>query len=75
MTEYTFKIIPSVLIDQLFIKLNIWYLILLSGIVRFFTMTFPNDGGMIFDEVHYIKASRALLEGLSANGEHPPLIK
>jgi 4-amino-4-deoxy-L-arabinose transferase-like glycosyltransferase len=75
MTEYTFKITPSVLIDQLFNKLNIWYLILLSGIVRFFTMTFPSDGGMIFDEVHYIKASRALLEGLSANGEHPPLVK
>jgi len=30
---------------------------------------------MVFDEVHYIKATRAHLEGIGANAEHTPLVK
>jgi 4-amino-4-deoxy-L-arabinose transferase-like glycosyltransferase len=38
-------------------------------------MYFPSNGGFIFDEIHYVKASRILLTGVSANNEHPPLVK
>jgi len=38
-------------------------------------MPFPSDGGMVFDEVHYIKATRAHLDGVGANPEHTPLVK
>ena len=38
-------------------------------------MCFPNDGSLIFDEVHYRSATNALLQGLPANPEHPPLTK
>jgi hypothetical protein len=38
-------------------------------------MCFPNDGGMVFDEVHYVKATEAHLQGIGANAEHTPLIK
>ena len=56
-------------------KIDILHITLLNAILRFFVMCFPSDGGMIFDEVHYIKAIRAILEGIPANGEHPPLTK
>lgn len=56
-------------------RINIWYIIMVSAIIRFFTMYYPSNGGFIFDEVHYVKASRILLTGMSANNEHPPLVK
>jgi len=74
--EVKFKI-PNILESAIgFIdRIDIWHLVLFGAIIRFFVMPFPNDGGMIFDEVHYIKATRAMLEGLGANSEHPPLVK
>ncbi|QQG49302.1 MAG: glycosyltransferase family 39 protein [archaeon] len=38
-------------------------------------IAFPNDGGMVFDEAHYIPASQDTLGGIAANAEHPPLPK
>ena len=56
-------------------KFNITHLLLIFFALHLFTMCFPSDGGMIFDEVHYIKATRAHLEGIGANAEHTPLVK
>ena len=56
-------------------RIDISHIILISAILRFFVMSFPNDGGTIFDEIHYIKATRAMLQGIAANAEHPPLTK
>jgi len=56
-------------------KIDIWHIFLLNAIMRFFIMTIPSDGGMIFDEVHYVKATEAILQGIAANAEHPPLVK
>lgn len=66
---------PRKTIASILGKINIWHIILLDAIVRFFVMTFPSDGGMIFDEVHYIKATEAMIQGIAANAEHPPLTK
>ncbi|MDW8084212.1 MAG: glycosyltransferase family 39 protein [Candidatus Caldarchaeum sp.] len=33
------------------------------------------EGGLVFDEAHYIPAVRSLLKGESVNHEHPPLSK
>lgn len=62
-------------LTQAYNKLSIWYVILISAVLRFFVMPFPNDGGMIFDEAHYVPASLSLLKGIAANAEHPPLTK
>ena len=55
-------------------RIDIWHIFLLNAVMRFFIMTVPNDG-MVFDEVHYIKATEAILQGIAANAEHPPLVK
>lgn len=55
-------------------KINIGHLLLISFALHMFALPFPQDG-MIFDEVHYIKATRAHLEGIGANAEHMPLVK
>ncbi len=67
--------IPLPNFQLLWDKIKITHIILFSAILRFFVMPFPNDGGMIFDEVHYVKATTAILQGIPANGEHPPLTK
>jgi len=56
-------------------KINISHIILVSAILRCFCMSFPSDGGLIFDEAHYTKAVAKILEGVHANPEHPPLTK
>lgn len=56
-------------------NIRISHIVLINAIIRFFVMSFPSDGGMIFDEVHYIGAARAILQGIAANAEHPPLTK
>ena len=66
--------VPSV-VHSLLDQIRISHIILFSAIIRFFTMTVPQDGSKIFDEVHYIGAVDALLQGLPANAEHPPLTK
>ena len=60
---------------KLLTKFNITHLLLISLALHLFVMPFPQDGGMVFDEVHYIKATRAHLEGIGANPEHTPLVK
>jgi len=55
-------------------KIGISHIILVSAILRFFVMCFPTESS-IFDEVHYLGAVRALMQGISANPEHPPLTK
>ncbi|MEM1582907.1 MAG: CPBP family glutamic-type intramembrane protease [Candidatus Bathyarchaeia archaeon] len=52
-------------------------------IIRLLIVNFPGpehgekyyETGFVFDEVHYVKAARLLLEGKSTNHEHPPLVK
>jgi len=56
-------------------KFNIGHLLLISLALHLFVMCFPNDGGMVFDEVHYVKATEAHLQGIGANAEHSPLVK
>jgi 4-amino-4-deoxy-L-arabinose transferase-like glycosyltransferase len=70
--------IPNLLkiMSGIFDRINIWHIILLDAIIRFFVMNYPSDSGaMIFDEVHYVKATEAMLQGIAANAEHPPLTK
>jgi len=62
-------------IYKLLKKINITHLLLFSFALHLFVMPFPSDGGMVFDEVHYIKATRAHLDGVGANAEHTPLVK
>jgi dolichyl-phosphate-mannose--protein O-mannosyl transferase len=74
--EFDFgKFFSSLKLKSLLYRVNIYHLISIAIIVHLFVMPFPSDGGMIFDEVHYIKAARATLQGLAANAEHPPLAK
>jgi len=54
---------------------TVWHLLLISLILHTFVMCFPNDGGMVFDEVHYVKATEAHVLGIGANAEHMPLVK
>ena len=56
-------------------RIDIWHIFFLNLAMRLFTVSTPSDSGMVFDEVHYIKATRAILEGIAANAEHPPLVK
>lgn len=56
-------------------RLNISHLLLLLLALHLFAASFPSDGGMIFDEAHYVKASIATLNGEAANVEHTPLTK
>ena len=66
--------VPNV-VHSLLDQVKISHIILFSAIIRVFVMCFPSDGGSIFDEVHYLGAVRALIQGLPANAEHPPLTK
>jgi len=58
-----------------FDKINIGHLLLLSLALHLFAMPFPSDGGMIFDEAHYVPAAMATLRLEPANVEHTPLAK
>ena len=60
---------------KLLTKFNITHLLLISFALHLFVMPFPSDGGKIFDEIHYIEATRAHLQGIGANPEHTPLVK
>jgi len=55
-------------------KIDIWHIVLFGLIMRLFVISQPEDG-MVFDEVHYIKATRDIIQGIAANAEHPPLVK
>jgi 4-amino-4-deoxy-L-arabinose transferase-like glycosyltransferase len=74
--ELDFKKLLPVLnnVWEILTKFNITHLLLISFALHIFCMTQPTDG-MIFDEVHYIKATRAHLQGIGANAEHTPLVK
>lgn len=56
-------------------KFNIGNLLLLSLALHLFAMSFPSDGGMIFDEAHYVPAALTTLQLQPANAEHTPLAK
>ena len=66
--------VPSV-VHSLLGQIKISHIILFSAIIRMFCAAFPSDGSSIFDEVHYLGAVRAMMQGLPANAEHPPLTK
>jgi len=63
------------MLSKLGSKIDIWHIFFVNLAMRLFLVSTPNDGGMVFDEIHYIKATRAILEGIAANAEHPPLVK
>jgi len=54
---------------------NIGHLVLLAFALHMFAIPFPNDGGKIFDEAHYIPSALTHLEGVGSNAEHTPLAK
>jgi hypothetical protein len=56
-------------------KVDILHISLVGAALRLLVFSFPNDGGLIFDEVHYHNAALAILDGVAANAEHPPLVK
>jgi len=56
-------------------KFNIGHLLLLSLALHLFVIPFPSDGGMIFDEAHYVPAAVKTLNLQPANAEHMPLAK
>lgn len=57
------------------LKFGISHLLLLSFALHFFAMGFPQDGGMVFDEAHYVPAALKTLQLIPANAEHTPLAK
>lgn len=56
-------------------KIDIYHVILISAIMRFFCMSFPSDGYTIWDEFYYTEAVQDILMGKYGNPEHPPLTK
>lgn len=56
-------------------RATITHVIMLSLALHLFASAFPSDGGMVFDEAHYVPAATATLAGLPANAEHTPLAK
>ncbi len=63
------------LFDQAVAKFNIWYLLLISFALHLFSIGFPSDGGLIFDETYYVPAAENTLKGIAANAEQMPLAK
>lgn len=63
------------ILQNTLLKLGISHLLLLSFALHFFVMCFPQDGGMVFDEAHYVPAALRTLQLLPANAEHTPLAK
>jgi hypothetical protein len=61
--------------DSFFSTVDIRHIMLIAFALHLFASAFPNDGGMIFDEKHYVPASRLTLEGVGANPEHTPYTK
>jgi 4-amino-4-deoxy-L-arabinose transferase-like glycosyltransferase len=56
-------------------KVGIEHLLLLSLMLHLFVMSFPSDGGMIFDEAYYVPAALKSLQLQAANAEQMPLAK
>lgn len=56
-------------------RFRIEHFLLLYFAAHVFQMSFPSDGGMVFDEAHYVPASLLTLAGQGVNLEHPPLGK
>jgi len=74
--EFDFgKLFSSLQLKKIPSKIKIHHILIATLLLHIFVMQFPSDGGMIFDEVHYIKAARDTMIGLPANAEHPPLAK
>jgi len=57
------------------LKFNIGHLILIAFALHIFVISFPNDGGKIFDEAHYIPSALTHLNWVGSNAEHTPLVK
>jgi hypothetical protein len=55
-------------------KLNIVHIFLIVLALHLFIMSTPSDG-FIFDEAHYVPASRDTINMIAANAEHTPLSK
>lgn len=62
-------------VKQLVSKFRIEHFLILYFAVHLLQIAFPADGGMIFDEAHYVPASLLTLNGQPTNLEHPPLGK
>ena len=58
-----------------FSTVDIRHIMLLAFALHLLASAFPNDGGMIFDEKHYVAASRLTLQGIGSNPEHTPYTK
>ncbi len=56
-------------------QFRISHFLLLYFAIHMLQIAFPSDGGMVFDEAHYVPASVSTLQGIAANAEHPPLPK
>ena len=56
-------------------RINIIHIFLIVLALHLFIMSTPSDGGMIFDESHYIPAARDTVHFIAANAEHTPLSK
>ena len=56
-------------------KVNVAHIVLLVLLLHFLIIGVPDDGGMVFDESHYVKAARDTVQGIAANAEHTPLSK
>jgi 4-amino-4-deoxy-L-arabinose transferase-like glycosyltransferase len=62
-------------VRQLIGKFRIEHFLILYFAAHLLQIAFPSDGGMIFDEAHYVPASLLTLNGQPTNLEHPPLGK
>jgi 4-amino-4-deoxy-L-arabinose transferase-like glycosyltransferase len=56
-------------------KFNVSHFLLLYFAAHLLQIAFPSDGGMVFDEAHYVPASLDTLQWIGVNSEHLPLSK
>jgi predicted membrane-bound dolichyl-phosphate-mannose-protein mannosyltransferase len=57
------------------IRFHIGYLLLISSALHISVISFPSDGGKVFDEAFYVPAANDILKGVPSNMEHPFLGK
>ena len=62
-------------LSDFFSTMDIRHILLVAFALHLLAAAFPNDGGLVFDEKHYVPAARLTLQGLGANPEHTPYTK
>jgi len=62
-------------LKRTWVRFHIGYLLLISLVIHISVISFPSDGGKVFDEQYYVPAAKDILKGVPSNMEHPFLGK